>query len=184
MPSDLYTAPLTPLSDVSLTAQGLKAQTFDRLVANVNTGKPDFATVYLMGIAIRAGSVIANMHIGVTQSGAGSSASFLGLYDKTGALLTISANQGAAWDSQGLKTVAVTTYTAAATDYYYAGLVTTATSTTASILRAGGAGGQQIVTAIGTGVRPFATGGTAQTTLPATVTLSSTSPLGFWVGVS
>lgn len=83
---------------------------------------------YFIGIGLLAGDVISNVYLIVNTAAAALTYSRIGIYDKTGALLAISADQGASWQTTGFKTVPIGPLTIPATDIYYIGIFTAGTT--------------------------------------------------------
>jgi hypothetical protein len=172
--------PKNPRRQILDTAQGVITQNFDRVVANNYQALVD-GTAYFLSVGLRAGDTVTNISVVVGGAGSAVTLSKVGLYSKAGARLGISADQGTAWQSTGLKTIALTSpYTVPADDGYYIAVVSKATTTVPSLLRVQSG---LLMTAVGTGMAPVATQA-AQTDLPATATLGVASTFGFWVAVS
>lgn len=176
-------------AEASIRAQGLVTQTGERDLYSSNSPMVN-GTIYLLLLPIIDGDVIMNLislNTGAGTAGASSPVSKVGLYDGAGTRLAVSADLATDWQSTGTRTNALATpYTPTAAQVaqgalYAAMLVanwttppTFARATTTSVL----------ANAIGSGMRKFGTGGTAQTDLPATITPAAGTPLSFWVGAS
>jgi hypothetical protein len=174
----------------SLTAQGLIAETFPRSMNTAATALMIGGTVYLTAIPLFAGNVVTKIILGISNAGVAMTLSKVGLYDKAGARLAVSADQGASWETALRKEISLSApYTVTVSDAFYVALVAAggtlprilggaAVSTAAALDLIGGSIG-------GTGVRPYAVM-TGQTDLPATVTLAapSAAPFAFWIGVN
>lgn len=161
-------------------AQGMFAQTMPReilRIAIILVG----GTVYLTRIHLHAGDVITKIASAITVAGSGVTLGKVGIYDKDGNRLAVSASQTTAWESTGIKEVALTApYEVPASDDYYIAIVATASTTLPTFLAGSNlplAAGQ-----VNSGIRPFAAE-QSQTDLDATVALGNTNPIAFWHGV-
>ena len=171
---------------IMLSGQGLISQNYDRLAALGSGGFVAVGgTIYGVAIPLLAGDVVSNLSVMVTTAGSGVTASLLGLYDTAGTRLAVSADQGTAWQSTGLKTVAMTTpYAVPATGLYYGAIIATASTTVPAFHRAATNASIAINVAVGSGINPivFMTG---QTELVASATFSAgVGGVCYWVGVS
>ena len=130
--------------------------------------------VYLSKIKITSRStVVSNILYGVTTLGSALTAGqcFVGLYNSSGTLLVSSADQSGVMNTTGLKTAAITPQTLAVGSYYVAFLAN-GTGTLPAV--AGGGGVSSAVNAgLTTGTARFLNTAAGNTTLPATITLSS-----------
>jgi hypothetical protein len=166
--------------DVLDAAQGLITQNFDRQLANANQVLVD-GTAYFMAVGLRANDLVSNISIAVGTAGSAVTLSKVGLYKKDGTRLAVSADQGTAWQSVGVKTIALASpYTVPVDDGYYVAVVSKATTTLPALVRA--QNGLQMG-AVGSGMAPAGVLA-AQTDLPASATLSVFSTFGLWVAVS
>jgi hypothetical protein len=145
-------------------------------------------TVYLMKITATATQTVSNIILNLTGAGVTltSGQSLVAVYNSSGTQQAISADQSSSWTSSGLKTIALGSSVSltAGSDYFVA--VLCVGTTPASFQR--GLGG--VASANGgltnTAYR-FAVNGTTQTTLGASLTLSSntaTNAQGLWVALS
>ncbi len=108
------------------TALGYIAETFARYDGWMDTGVLSSGEVAYVGIFLRQGEIITNLHVVILTAGAGLTLSKCGIYDTVGNRLASSANQGAAWQSSGLKTVALTSsYTVPSAGFYYLAMLVT-----------------------------------------------------------
>lgn len=179
-------AAVAALLNPALVAQGLIAQTYDR-----SGGAPSLAllvdgTAYFTAIPLFSGSTVTNISVPVSVAAVGMTLSKVGLYDSAGNRLAVSADQGAAWESTGMKTIAVVTpYAVPTSGLYYAALVAKATVTLPTVLRSSSGIGTLVtgMTAIGAGKLPVGTL-TAQTDLAATAAITLGSPSSLWIGIS
>lgn len=81
-------------------------------------------TVYYMAVGLIQGDVVTSLVININAAGSGMTLSKAGLYSSTGTLLASSVDQGSAWQSTGIKTIAMQTpYTVPVTGLYYVALV-------------------------------------------------------------
>lgn len=114
------------IANPGLLAQGVLAET----APAVTQGAIVDGTIYFMGLQLYAGTQVSRISIGISTAGTGTSLSKVGLYDSAGNRLALSADQGAAWDSAGLKNIAMTSPYAVPTSgwYYVAFIAKTATT--------------------------------------------------------
>lgn len=165
---------------IKATAQGMLGQTFDRQMVRT-IGALVSQRAYHVGVVLRTGQVITNVHVHVvTAAGAASTITAkVGLYDKTGARLAVSANLTTAWESTGMKTHAFTTpYVVLANDFYYVAILYNG-SAAPDMPLASSTG----IAAVGAGVLPFGAVNT-QTDLDATETIGNNTPVAWWAGLS
>lgn len=138
--------------------------------------QPTGGVIQLVKVLIRTATTITNVIANVSTAGATLTASqcFAGLYDFTGTRQGVTADQSTSWNSTGLKTMALTTPYAAPAGSYWIALVSNGTTQPNF---SGGTGTPALTAAlvnVGATVSTarFATTGTAQTTLPSTITPS------------
>lgn len=146
-------------------------------------------TVYMMRMDLAAPATLTTSTITLITAGATLTAAqnFVGLYDSTGARVALTADQSAAWTTTGEKNAAFTSPYAAAAGTYYLALLSNGTTpigpmrtnpspTSAAAINHG----------LSNATGRWATGPTAQTTLPASITMASRTltHLTFWFGVS
>ena len=151
------------------------ATSYDPALAAANT-LPTSGTVTMVRLDLAAPATITSavtcvVAVGVTLT---AGQNFAGLYDSTGTRVAVTADQSVAWTSLGEKVMTFTSpYAAAAGTYYVAYLANGAT--TPAILRS--SSNANISAVINRGqsvsVARFALGPTAQTTLPASITMAS-----------
>lgn len=166
--------------DLMASGQGLIAQNYDRQAAG-NTSIMIGGTIYFGLLPLFKDEVVTNVHISVTANGVTSTLAKCGLYDKAGNRLAISADQGTAWDTAGIKTVPMSTpYTILADDVYFAAVIAQA-ATLPTLAR--NANNGNIPGTIGSGARPFGTQA-GQTDLINPATIGAASSIGYWFGVS
>ena len=132
-------------------------------------------TVYLMRLNARTSFILTNLWLVCTTGGSGtSSGSFAGLYNSSGSLLSTSADIGTAFASTGAISTALTTpQTLTAGSFYWAAIVFNLATTQPTLSRANitlGANANMNLTAASF---RFATNGTLQTSLPASITPAS-----------
>lgn len=173
----LKNPPMPAQSDVRLAGLGIIAETFPQVVIAGSTIMID-GTVYWMAIPLQAGQVVTGAVIAISTGGAGVSLSKLGLYDSAINRLALTADQGAAWNSSGLKQAAFTApYTVPVTGIYYFAMVAK-TATTMPTPWRGVASGTGAAGLTGKPA-PYGTQQT-QTDLPNPGTLGATSAIGYW----
>lgn len=162
-------------------AEGLKGQNFSRQSVAQQSIMID-GTAYFMGVALYPSDIITKILIVVSTAGSAVTLSKVGLYDKLGNRLAISADQGTAWQSTGLKEVSLTSpYTVLTQDAYYIAVVSKASTTLPTLPRNGVVG--QLAAAATGGIQPFGTLA-GQTDLPTTAAIGTASALAYWVGWS
>lgn len=165
---------------LGLTAQGLITETFPRQAVSSGATIMVDGTAYFMCVGLRAGDVVTKLAIALHVAGATMTLSKVGLYSKAGVRLGISADQGAAWETTGIKNVSLTTpYTVTADDGYYVAVV--AKGGTLPRPASGNTNTIQ-ATAVGTGMAPHGNQ-TGQTDLPSSATITA-GGIAYWVGVS
>lgn len=182
----LFAAPtdaaVASLLSPGLAAEGLLAQNFPRQAAAGVAIAID-GTAYFAAVELFAGQSIANVVLGVATAGTVMTLSKAGIYTTAGVRVAISADQGAAWQSAGLKTVPLTApYVVPVTGTYYLALV--AKGTVIPTLACGSlAAVVALAGAVGSGILPYGTQA-AQTDLPANATIAAGAALGVWAGAS
>lgn len=138
------------------------------------TAAPVAGQIQLVMVILRATQTITNILTAVSTAGATLTAgqNFLGIYDSTGTLRGVTADQTTPWGSVGFKSAALTTaITNAAAGVYYVAFLsngTTPPTFRASTPNAALANGS----AVGAALR-FSTNLGAQTTLPGSITLAN-----------
>lgn len=168
---------------IRVRGEGLIAQTWDRHTGANATILVD-GTAYFTLIGLLAGDVVTNLSISVPIAGVTMSLSKVGLYTTAGVRLALSADQGTAWESAGVKTIAMTSpYTITTSGAYYVAIVAKG-GTLPTVMRGGifaastsqgaGIGSGSMVAGVQTG----------QTDLPTSATIVSGSGFAHWVGVS
>jgi hypothetical protein len=169
--------------------QGFTAWSYDTETATASGAAANVSgTVYLHKIFLPANALITNIHIGVQTLGATLTAgqNLLGIYDSTGTRKGQTADQSAVWTSTGFKTAALTaSYTTTAAGFHYIAVLAVGTTppafnqvgTAPSALFNGNTSGATL---------RHATNGTGQTSLAASLTLSSNTSSAFnvWCAVS
>jgi hypothetical protein len=174
--------PKAPRGQTLVTGQGLITESFSRLAPGVTTNIMVDGTAYLIGVGLRANDRIANVAIIVATGGATLTLSKVGLYKKDGTRVAVSDDQGTAWQSAGLKNVALSSaYMVPVDDIYYVAIVSKG-GTLPTLIR--GSNSLSAAVAVGSGSLPYGSV-TAQTDLPASLTVAAgTAPIAYWVGVS
>jgi hypothetical protein len=146
-------------------------------------------TVYMVRLDVTAPVTFTTSTISVFVAGVTLTAgqNFVGLYDAAGNRVAVTADQSAAWVTVGEKNAAFTApYVAAAGTYYMAVLSNGTTPIQMPRTISSGAASAFINHNLTTTTARWTTGPTAQTTLPATITMASRtlSGIAFWLGVS
>lgn len=177
--SGLLQYPLSTQNDGTFTPadHGLLTWTHDPATLRSASNATTSGTVYLCKVKItERSSVVSNVLVGIEVAGATLTAgqSLVGLYNSSGTRLAQSADQSANWTSTGLKTIALTAPQTLAVGYYYVAILSVGTTPPQFAM---GAGGSTSVNAgLTTATSRFLTGPTAQTSLPASITLGSQTP--------
>lgn len=162
-------------SDFTHADHNLLSWTQDPATCPASSGAGTSGTLYLSKIKITSRStVVSNILYAVSNTPVGLTAgqNFVGLYNSSGTLLASSADQTTNFGSAGLKTAAITPQTLAVGNYYVAFLSNAATTNPSFM-----AGSNGFQTGLNPGLT-VSTGralsyGSAQTALPASVTLGS-----------
>lgn len=183
----LATGTTTPaVHSDSASRYGLLAQTFAAHMAGSTSTALASGTLYLMAVTAEADAAAAARSVRLYQAAAAASATLVkaAVFDSNGNQLGVSADQSSTFNTAGptTRTVSVGSFalTKGAT-YYVAVLVvattgpTLARSSSSGAINAGLAGAALL----------WATGGTALTDMPATITPSTNAaqPLALWVGL-
>jgi len=166
--------------------QGFISWQFDPATNMVATALTS-GTVTWSKLWVRQPTTITNVcaSIGVVGASLTAGQNFAGLYDSAGTRLGVTADQTAAWGTAGFKEMALTAPVAVTPGYYYVAILANA-ATVPSFAR-----GSALTASIpnakltATDAR-FATGPTAQTSLPASVTMSTRTLVAnaLWAAVS
>lgn len=152
------------------------------------TVTPVAGTVYLLKCQVRQSFTWTTMNYVVTTAGSGASTgSFVGLYNSAGTLLTGSADIGANLAAGGTFATALTTPQALAAGTFVWATFVCNLATTQPALRAESTTSNGTVNlGLAASALRVATNGTAQTSLPASITPSSNtgSAVSIWFGAS
>lgn len=145
-------------------------------------------TVYLIGVRLRYAQTVTNVVYSITTAGATLTANqcFAGLYNSSGTLLSATADQSGA-GSQALHTVALTTQqTNLAAGLYWVGMVWNGTTPPGIGRSVNFQTSGQENGGLSAANSRWATNGTSQTSLPASITPSSNAQLAsaLWAAVS
>lgn len=164
--------------------QGMVAWNFD-LASVIATGALVSGTIYMLRVKLPTATTIVSIRTVVATAGATLTANqnLAGLYSTAGTRLGVTADLSTTWNTSGAKTSALTTpYVAAAGIYYVALLSVGSTPPTMGRASATNAGTNGYLTAAN---YRFATAGTGQTSLPASITMSSMASSGnsYWAGL-
>lgn len=172
------------------THHGLIEWNYDPIATSSGSGQvATSGTLYLMKLIPSTGGTVNNVLVSVGTAGATltSGQNLAGIYDKTGNLLKASADQTTAWGSTGIKTCALTGSVALTVgQVYYVALLSNGT-TPASFVRGSATGVTTPNALLTPSTYRFATNGTGQTGLPASLTLANNSGTGaqtYWVALS
>ncbi len=166
-------------------ANGYFAQTVDRKVLTSTSAAVD-GTIYLTSVGLMAGDVVSQITGFVGTGSSGYTLAKIGIYDKLGNQLAVSADQGQTWGSVSafgglIPTPMITPYKVTANDIYYAAFIAKA-SVLPSILSGTGSAPSQTES----GGFPICALMLTQTDLPpvVTFTIAPTSALSkmLWMG--
>lgn len=143
-------------------------------------------TVFLHKIWIPAGTVT-NIGLAVSTAGVGltSGQNFAGIYNSSGTRLAVTNDQTTNWNTTGFKTCALSSPLSVSTaGYYYVALLCNAATTVAAGSSSNGTQATFNANVTGATLR-HATGPTAQTSLPASITMSSNVSTGnsHWIPI-
>lgn len=162
---------------VNLDAQGMVAQTFDRVAVDGFTALSD-QRLYLTLIPLRAGQVLTNAVIIITVAGGTLTLGKIGIYDSAFNLVAETANQTTEWETTGTISTALTTpYTVPSTGGYYAAIVSSGTTRPTV---AHGKASATTAEAVGSGLKPHGIQG-SQTDLPDDASISG-GQMPIWIG--
>lgn len=168
--------------------QGLKAAPFDVALSNGSVAIAS-GTVHMVEVVITEPTTLNSAVAVVFTAGSGltSAQNFAALYNAAGTRIAVTADQTTAWGTAGVKTMAFTAPVAVAAGRYYVALLSNGT-TPPAFLRGLSAGAIPQALNIGRTAADgrWTTGPTAQTTLPASVTMASRTLAGaaLWAGVA
>lgn len=176
LPAGLLQYPLSTVNSATFTPadQNLVSWTYDPSCIRGTGVASVSGTVYLMKVKIvNRSTVVTNVIIGVEGAGVTLTAgqNFVGLYDSTGARLAVSADQASSWTSTGMKTIALTAPVTLNVGSYYVAFVSN--GATPPTLATGAGNNVNISVGLSSGALRYIIGPTAQTSLPASITLTS-----------
>lgn len=176
MPDGLLQYPLSTVNNAAFTPadHGLVAWTHDPASLRSTSNATTSGTVYLCKVkVVNRSTVVTNVIVGIEGAGVTLTAgqSFVGLYNSSGTLLSASADQSGNWTSTGLKTIALSAAQTLAVGTYYVAILSVGTTPPTFAMGAGGA--TTVSAGLATSAARFLTGPTAQTSLPASITLAS-----------
>lgn len=145
-------------------------------------------TIYHIRVDLTAPATITSIVIPLFGAAVGAVAgqNFVGLYDAAGTRVALSADQSVSWATNGAKDVPLTAPYAAAAGTYYITILCNA-ATPIGILRSVTTGA--VLSVLNHGLTAatarWSTGPTAQTSLPASITMASRTPLNiaYWAGL-
>lgn len=168
--------------------QNLTTWAFDPANAS-SASNPTGGVVNLVQLILRTAATINNIIVEVATAGSvlTSGQNFLGLYDSSGTRQGVTADQTTAWASTGIMTTALVTPYAAAAGKYFVAILSNGT-TTPQFARATGITGTSglVNTGLAVSTARFGLNGSAQTSLPSSITMSSNTfaSTAFWAGLS
>lgn len=141
-------------------------------------------TVYLQKFYLNKPSTLSSLMFNVTNAANAPTSAYGGLYSTGGTQLAVSANSTASFTSTGDKTLSFTSPYVANTGYYYTALLVAAGPGNGPDLSASTASSAVANINLTGATLRYCTGPTGQTTLPASITMSSNvSAVGLWTGV-
>lgn len=138
-------------------------------------------TIYLHKIYFAQGQTISNLAVGVQTAGSTLTAgqNLIGIYNSSGTRVAQSADQSGSWTSTGFKSIAMTaSYTVNTAGYHYIAILAVGTTPPAFYQNAN-APSALFNGNTAAGTFRHCTGGTGQTSLPASITLGSTTSSAF-----
>ncbi|MFD8771460.1 glycosyl hydrolase family 28-related protein [Streptomyces sp. NPDC059916] len=179
MPAGLLQYPLTTVNPTHFRPDdhGFLTWTADPAVISGAAASVSAGAVYLQKVRIaNRATIVTNVVAYVSNAGVTLTAAqnFAGIYDASGARLAVTADQASAWTTTGTKTMALTAPVTLAVGTYYVALLANGT-TPPQFSSAGGNTGIANVGLSNATARSTVTA-TGNTTLPATVTMASTTP--------
>lgn len=160
---------------LSVDAYGFLAMTYDPASAPAGSALTS-GTVHMSRVDLPAPATISTITTTVVTAGGTLTAgqNFAGLYDASGTRVGVTADQSAAWTSIGEKNMALTVPYAAAIGTYYVAYLSNGTTPIAPLRGTSGAAVTNLINhGMTMATARWATGPTAQTTLPASITMSS-----------
>lgn len=141
-------------------------------------------TVYLQKFYLNKPATLSSLMFNVTNSANSPSAGYGGLYDLSGTRLAVSANTASAFTTTGGKTLPFSVAYVANTGYYYSALLCAAGPGQGPDLSAGTASSSVTNINLTAATLRYCTGPTGQTTLPASITMSSNiAAVSLWTGI-
>jgi len=165
-----------------LDGMGYVAHTYRQILAQ-GTQANGAGQFVAAAVPIPPDSTITNIHCWIVTAGTGSSNTYAGIYNLSGTKLAETGNESTAFNSTGLKTLALTSpYSISTKGLYYVGWTHDATVT-----RAAWAGNEddRAVVAGPAGVFPTINHGSGLTSLPASLTpTAATNSTSVWVALS
>lgn len=164
-----------PLNEVIPSDMTWQAWTADPGTANAASGALTAGSVYLAEFFLRSPATLTNVVLFVVTAGATLTAgqNFAGVYDSSGTQRAVTADQTTNWGSTGLVTAAFTSAFSAPAGRFYVAVVSN--GTTPPSFRASGASTALANAGLAAANLRYAINATAQTSLPASITLSSST---------
>lgn len=157
------------------TDQGYIAWNFDP-ATNLAVSAMTSGTIFMSKLWVREDSTITNVVASVNTASTGGvvGQNFAGLYDGAGTRIGVTTDQTANWASVGNKIMALTAPVPVVAGAYYVALLVNATTPLSFARGSALSGGPTTVNANLTATNArFATGPTAQTTLPVSITMGA-----------
>lgn len=157
--------------------QGFVTVNYDPESISGTAGVNVSGTVYLHKVYLAQGQTVTGLAVGVQTAGATltSGQNLLGLYDSSGNRVGQTADQSAVWTSTGYKSAALTaSYAVTTAGFYYIAVLAVGT-TPPAFYQAANAPSALFNANVAAGTFRHASGGTGQTSLPATITMGSTT---------
>lgn len=152
---------------------GMIAWSIDH-AASTGTQAPTAGTLFMVKVSVPNATTINSVGLGVSSTGTLTAGqNFAGIYNSSGTLVATSADETTNWGSVGFRVSTMTTPFSASPGYYYIGLLMNGTP---PVLARGSnyTASATIANAnLTAATARFATGGTALTALPASVTMAS-----------
>jgi hypothetical protein len=169
----------------------LLAQAFEPLngaTTNTGTGVTFTAGVlHLVRVMVPTAGTVSNLYAGIVTAGGGLTAGqcWAGLYSSVGTLLGQTTDRAIAWQTSGLQVMPLATPVAVTAGTCYVGILVNGT-TLPTFARSAITVGGILTAGMSSGAHPQMTSGTAQTALPASVTMTSAAATSWviWTGLA
>jgi len=165
---------------VSVIAQGMKGQTFERVMATSSNALVSGTVMYTL-LPVTAGDVISNIYVNLTNSPTSVTLGKVGVYSTGGSQLAVSADDSANWTAAGIRKIALTTPYVVGTDgaVYLAVLYVASTGTAPTLPTASST--TNVPQKVNSTVLPWAAL-SGQTDMPVSGTPGASGARAMWLG--